>query len=125
MPQMTLLDQVAKRGHFRRTCFSSSPPHNAPTGSARTGTRQGRPSFARDAATPASFPVSLALVRKHVPPSHSARPFPIPHSPSPTTTMGKHKHKHRVRVVLSDLEEPEFSLGALLGRSNSTGEDAR
>ena len=39
--------------------------------------------------------------------------------------MGKHKRKHRVRVVLSDLEDPEFSLGALLGRNNSTGEDAR
>ncbi|GAB5032402.1 Hypothetical protein NocV09_00900950 [Nannochloropsis oceanica] len=39
--------------------------------------------------------------------------------------MGKYKSKHRVRVVLSDLKEPEFSLGALLGHSNSTGDDAR
>lgn len=54
--------------------------------------------------------------------SDSARPFPVFRF---TTTMGKHKHKHRVRIVLSDLEDPEFSLGALLGRSNSTGEDAR
>ena len=39
--------------------------------------------------------------------------------------MGKYKPKHRVRVVLSDLKDPEFSLGALLGHSNSSGEDAR